>query len=797
MTATPVSTGLTITNPLVLYRALLATKRIEPDPAQHRLALHLQKLYFRLKDYEPEIEYSRRLDQIGRAVGGFSETENRDVSNKNDQSGGIFTTFRSSRAEKDVLALTKQLTSQESAVQLQSPKGLLVYGEVGTGKSMLVDLLADCLPNRKKRRWHFNTFMLETFARLEQLRRKRATESGTLGSSDGQVPEHSLLWLARDMIAKSPILFLDEFQLPDRAASKILSNLLTSFFHLGGVLIATSNRMPEELANASGVQFTPPPASRLGLLGNKWGLLGSSDSKGRSESLFSGKSDFAAFLEVLRARCEVWDMERNKDWRRREAETAHHVAAVEQPPKGEIANSSAFSGLEPMAPANWGLGHDQSVHTKVRAKENESNRSDTTLVLPQNYFVMPSTISEPEYAREGNRAWEAAVLSTFGISNTKSSVPSIPWESDLLRVYGRQVLVPRCHRGITMWSFTELCGSNLGPADYISLASTFHTIILYDVPVLTLLQKNEARRLITLLDALYEARCKLLIRAEAGPEDIFFPAKKSNGISGTSHDDIEDSTYAETFSEIYQDQTSPFRPNISSYTPLSSSPSYASSPLPLSPHNVSSSNTSIRSILADEDSDFGPVYGAGRSSSANIHPLDPTSHYRNIRGPGDGAPGAGNEIGHGPDFQRTSIFTGEDERFSYKRARSRLWEMCGTKWWSREEIGWWHPLAKDLRRWESAFEDLKDAALVENTEIVNNSVDEGMQGVSEEEMIGHGASPFRTSREPPPKISWVHAWGMMKWGKKAGAWGQGVEGLGEREKRQSNAKGTGNKVEDD
>jgi protein AFG1 len=67
---------------------------------------------------------------------------------------------------------------------------------------MLIDILADSLPNRKKRRWHFNTFMLETLARLEQLRKARS-----VGDS-----EYSLVWLAKEMIEKSPILFLDEFQ---------------------------------------------------------------------------------------------------------------------------------------------------------------------------------------------------------------------------------------------------------------------------------------------------------------------------------------------------------------------------------------------------------------------------------------------------------------------------------------------------------------------------------------------------------------------------------------------------------
>ena len=58
----------------------------------------------------------------------------------------------------------------------------------------------------------------------------------------------------------------------------------------------------------------------------------------------------------------------------------------------------------------------------------------------------------------------------------------------------------------------------------------------------------------------------------------------------------------------------------------------------------------------------------------------------------------------------------------------------------------------------------------------------GVDEVNDEVMFRHGASPFRRSEEPPPKFSWTHIWGTMKWGKKAGAWGQGVEGLKDRKK---------------
>ncbi|KAL9105442.1 MAG: hypothetical protein Q9187_008711 [Circinaria calcarea] len=336
-----------------------------------------------------------------------------------------------------------------------------------------------------------------------------------------------------------------------------------------------------------------------------------------------------------------------------------------------------------------------------------------------------------------------------------------------------------------MWGFDDLCGSNLGPADYISLASTFHTIILFDVPILTLLHKNEARRLITLLDALYEARCKLLIRAEAGPDDIFFPETVDPMSGNAGEATHSDGTYAETFSEIYQDQMLPFRPNISSYTPSSSSPSYIASPLPATPYAQPSTNPPLRSILADEDSDFGPVYGAGRSPSSHVQFLEPTSGYRNVRGSGDGTPGAGNEIGGGPNFQRTGIFTGEDEKFAYKRARSRLWEMCGNRWWAREEEGWWRPVGRTVRRWEGVSEVPGVRASVGKSGAADVKVDPNTSPKPTEDnevRFRHGASPFRTSEESPPKIPWVHAWGMMKWGKKAGAWGKGVEGLGERKK---------------
>lgn len=291
---------------------------------QQSQALHLQKLYDRLKDYEPAADYQYRLKQISKTVDKSQDDSTTKGITNGIGTRGIWTSLLAQKEKRDSLALLRVMTDQEAAQHIQSPKGLMLHGEVGTGKSMLVDLFAESLPNRKKKRWHFNTFMLEAIARLEQLRKQRTS---SIAPSDDAQAEHSLLWLARDLIQTSPILFLDEFQLPDRAASKIMTSVMTSFFQLGGVLIATSNRMPDELAKAAGIEFAPPPSKPQPL----GALLGLRNPPGRNQGLFGGGSngEFANFLELLKARCDVWEMEGKKDYRRSEVELdAKHTTAI-------------------------------------------------------------------------------------------------------------------------------------------------------------------------------------------------------------------------------------------------------------------------------------------------------------------------------------------------------------------------------------------------------------------------------------------------------------------------------------
>src|SRR5450432_2978056 len=137
--STATSSGLTITNPLVLYRALLATRQIDPDPAQHRLAIHLQKLYIRLKDYTPHTDYGSRLKAISQAIEDDSPRDGEKstvaVPGHPLRRNPLFAHLFAQKERKDVLSLTRVLTDDEAAININSPRGLLLHGEVGTGKS--------------------------------------------------------------------------------------------------------------------------------------------------------------------------------------------------------------------------------------------------------------------------------------------------------------------------------------------------------------------------------------------------------------------------------------------------------------------------------------------------------------------------------------------------------------------------------------------------------------------------------------------------------------------------------------
>ena len=86
---------------------------------------------------------------------------------------------------------------------------------------------------------------------------------------------------------------------------------------------------------------------------------------------------------------------------------------------------------------------------------------------------------------------------------------------------GRTLHVPKSLKGVAVFSFRRLCGEPRGAADYLAIARHFHTIIIVGIPKMGPENRNEAARFVTLIDALYEQKVKLLAAADAPPDALY------------------------------------------------------------------------------------------------------------------------------------------------------------------------------------------------------------------------------------------------------------------------------------
>jgi len=278
------------------------------------------------------------------------------------------------------------------------PAGMYIWGEVGRGKSMAMDLFVAAIKDHTPtRRVHFHAFMLDVHKRLHAFRQH---DSGDV------MPR-----LIEQLVSEHQLLCLDEFQVHDVTDAAILSRLFGGLIEHGVCVIFTSNRYPRDLYQG-GLQ----------------------------------REQFLKFVdEIVVARLEIVKLDSPEDYR-----------------------------LKQLA-------------------------SLTTI------YQYPRNLQADEFLLN---SWN---LLTHGE----------PCEPLHLEVQGRILRVDKHVKGVAWLTFNELCMRPLGANDYLELARVLHTLIIQGIPALTPEQRNEAKRFVTLIDAMYDHRIKCIFTAETPPEGIY------------------------------------------------------------------------------------------------------------------------------------------------------------------------------------------------------------------------------------------------------------------------------------
>tara|TARA_R110000787_G_scaffold285173_2_gene400191 strand:+ start:149450 stop:150592 length:1143 start_codon:yes stop_codon:yes gene_type:complete len=283
-----------------------------------------------------------------------------------------------------------------------SPKGLYLWGGVGRGKSMVMDLFFEHAPVEQKQRVHFHAFMQEVHRRLHAFR--EAQKAGRVGGEKDAVQA-----LARVIVDKAWLLCFDEFHVTDIADAMILGRLFEAMFAAGAVVVATSNRHPKDLYK-DGLQ----------------------------------RERFLPFIDILMDRMAVMEVSAARDYR-----------------------LERLKGMEAY------LSPDDEA---ARQKLDE----------------------------------DFASLTVGATANPTTLI-----------VNGREVHIAKTAEGVAFVDFDELCAKPLGPGDYLAIAGRFHTLMISGIPKLGPHNRNEAKRFVTLIDALYEAKVNLICTAAVPPIELY------------------------------------------------------------------------------------------------------------------------------------------------------------------------------------------------------------------------------------------------------------------------------------
>jgi protein AFG1 len=315
-----------------------------------------------------------------------------------------------------------------------APKSLYIYGDVGTGKTMVMDLFYDTLPIERKRRVHFHAFMLDVHARVHKLKTKEPERADVLGP------------IASDLAKEAYVLCFDEFQVTDIADAMILRKLITELFSRGVVVVTTSNRHPTELYK-NGIQ----------------------------------RKSFIPCIDLLMEKCEVVCLDSSTDYRK----TSREMSKI------------YFSPL-----------NSQTTHTIDQLTKDLTGGKKMT----------PTTLS----------------------------------------FLSRELQIPEQAAGVARMTFEDLCNKPLSAADYLELVKSFHTIIITDIPRMSMKHRAQARRFITLIDAMYESKTKLIASGETGLLEIFNAEEGTNELNDDFRLMMDDLKLEDVSSPLFSGQEEAF-----------------------------------------------------------------------------------------------------------------------------------------------------------------------------------------------------------------------------------------------